>query len=208
MIKRLAPLAAVLLVPATAQAHVTVQPDTATPGGFAVENVRVPNETDDAVTTKVDVQLPPGFAEASYESTPGWTVKVEHRKLDKPIQTDDGPVTQEVARITWTAASKADGIQPGQFRDFPLSVQIPDRTGSLTFKALQTYSDGKVVRWIGPPNADEPAPVVKVAKAAAVAATAKASSGDDSDSSKTLAIIALALAAVSLALTLARFRRP
>ena len=35
----------------------------------------------------------------------------------------------------------------------------PDEPGtSLTFKALQTYDDGEVVRWIGAPDADEPAP--------------------------------------------------
>jgi hypothetical protein len=35
----------------------------------------------------------------------------------------------------------------------------------LTFKAVQTYSNGEVVRWIGPPSADEPAPQVMVTNA-------------------------------------------
>ena len=35
----------------------------------------------------------------------------------------------------------------------------------LTFKALQTYEDGEVVRWIGPEDADEPAPVVTLTAA-------------------------------------------
>ena len=49
--------------------------------------------------------------------------------------------------------------------DFPLSVQVPDKAGTtLTFKALQTYDDGKVVRWIGPAGSDEPAPQVKVGR--------------------------------------------
>ena len=33
----------------------------------------------------------------------------------------------------------------------------------LTFKALQTYDDGEIVRWIGPEDADEPAPTVTLA---------------------------------------------
>ena len=38
---------------------------------------------------------------------------------------------------------------------------MPNEPGkALTFKALQTYSNGEVVRWIGPPDADEPAPQV------------------------------------------------
>ena len=36
---------------------------------------------------------------------------------------------------------------------------------TLTFKALQTYEDGDVVRWIGPEDADEPAPVVTLTDA-------------------------------------------
>ena len=59
-----------LLAPAAAQAHVTLQPDTAPAGGFTRLDVRVPNERDDAGTTKVDVQLPPGFIAASYEPVP------------------------------------------------------------------------------------------------------------------------------------------
>ena len=119
------------------------------------------------MTTKVAVQFPAGFAEASYQSVPGWRVKVVKEKLATPVKTDDGEVTEGVKTITWTARSKADGIAPGQFQDFPLSVQIPGKAGdTLTFKALQTYSDGTVARWIGAPDADKPAPQVQVTAAA------------------------------------------
>jgi uncharacterized protein YcnI len=162
-----------LALPAAAGAHVTIQPSQAVPGAFTVENVRVPTERDDAATVKVDVQLPNGFAAVSYEAIPGWKVKVTKAKLSTPIQTDDGPITEGVRQITWTADSKGDGIQPGAFRDFPISVQIPGKVGQkLTFKALQTYSDGQVVRWIGAPDADQPAPqLTLVAAAGASSAT-------------------------------------
>lgn len=203
-----------------AQAHVTLQPKTAAAGAYVVEAVRVPNETDDATTTKVSVQFPDGFAGASYQPAPGWTVKVVKGKLATPIETDDGQVTEGVKTITWTAKSKADGIAPGQFRDFPISVQIPGKKGdTLTFKALQTYSDGEVVRWIGAPDADKPAPTITVTDAMEEhgAAAPAASSGtatteqtglgspeatstfvkDDSDSN-TLAIVALIVGAIGL----------
>jgi uncharacterized protein len=205
-----------LLLPTAAQAHVTLQPKQAAAGAFTVENVRVPNERDDAATTKVDVQLPHGFVFASYQSAPGWTVKVTKSKLAAPVKTDDGEVTEEVSRITWTAKSKADGIQPGQFRDFPLSVQIPGKAGAtLTFKALQTYSDGEVVRWIGAPDADAPAPQVDVVPATPAAAkpvtpsASTPSSGDDgSDALSTIALAVggLGLIAGATALALARRR--
>lgn len=199
---------AALIAPAAAQAHVTVQPNTAPAGAFTVLSVRVPNEQDKAATTKVDVKLPDGFVFASYQAAPGWKVKVTKTKLAQPVKTDDGEVTEQISQITWAADSDADGIQPGQFRDFPLSVQIPGKPGqTLTFKAVQTYSNGDVVRWIGAPNSEEPAPQVKVTAAtgtggAAVTATAvkvtKADAGDSA--SKGLGIAALVLGALGTVL--------
>jgi periplasmic copper chaperone A len=210
--------AGILAIPATASAHVTLQPKTAVAGAYTVESVRVPNETDNAVTNKITVQFPDGFAEVSYQSIPGWSVRVTKERLATPVRTDDGEVTEGVKTITWTSAGKTDGIKPGQFQDFPLSVQIPGRAGdTLTFKALQYYSDGSVARWIGAPDADKPAPQVQVTAATPTAATAatggtattentaapasgsSSSSDDSSDSSKTLAIIALIVGALGLA---------
>jgi uncharacterized protein len=170
--KKLAVLAAAgaLAAPAAAQAHVTVQPKTAPAGAFTVLDVRVPNERDKASTIKVDVQFPDGFAAVSYQPVPGWKVRVITKKLAKPIQTDDGPVSEGVSRMIWTGNRTQGRIAPGQFMDFPVSVKVPGKAGdTLTFKALQTYSDGDVVRWIGAPNADEPAPQVKVTGAVSTA---------------------------------------
>jgi uncharacterized protein YcnI len=146
-------------------------------------------------------QDPPGFVEASYEAQPGWTVKVTKRKLATPVQTDDGPVNEEVARITWTATGKQGAIAPGQFKDFPLSVQIPDKANTaLTFKALQTYSNGQIVRWIGAPDSDTPAPQVKVTPAAATARHAAAKASDTNSASKGLGIAALVAGILGLLL--------
>ena len=76
-------------------------------------------------------------------------------------------VTEGVKTITWTADDEDDAIPPGAFQDFGLSVRIPDKAGEkLTFKALQTYSGGEVVRWIGAEDSDNPAPIVTVTAAA------------------------------------------
>jgi uncharacterized protein YcnI len=188
-------LGALALPAAAAQAHVTLQPKTAAAGAYVVENVRVPNETDDAVTTKIVVQFPAGFAQASYQAVAGWTATVVKERLATPVQTDDGEITEGVKTITWTAKSKADGIVPGQFQDFPLSVQIPGKAGdTLTFKALQTYSNGEVARWIGAPAADKPAPQVQVT----ATAPATVSAADSDSGSDTLAIIALVVGALGL----------
>jgi periplasmic copper chaperone A len=195
--------ASALAAPAAAQAHVTLQPSSAAAGAFTVLNVRVPTERDDASTVKVDVQLPHGFADVSYEPRSGWSVKVTKETLAKPVQTDDGRVDEEVRRITFTGHGPAGRIAPGQFMDFPLSVQIPGKAGDeLTFKAIQTYSDGDVVRWIGAASSDTPAPIVQVTgdvAAPAAAAPASPPKADDG-ASKGLGIAALAVGIVALVL--------
>ncbi len=153
---------AALALPAAAGAHVTVVPKSAAAGSYTVLDVRVPNERDDKATTKVDLKLPPGFVTASFEPVPGWEVSVVRERLSTPIETENGPISEQVSRIVWSGGE----IPPGAFQDFPISVQIPDRAGTqLTFKALQTYAGGEVVRWIGAPDGDTPAPQLAVTEA-------------------------------------------
>jgi periplasmic copper chaperone A len=158
----------VLALPAAAGAHVTVVPSSAPAGAYAVFDVRVPNERDDAATTKVELKLPPGFLTASFQPVPGWRAQVVKERLSRPIETENGPISEQAGRIVFSGDGSAAGrIPPGAFQDFPISVKLPDRAGeTLTFKALQTYDDGEVVRWIGAPGADEPAPQVTLTAAA------------------------------------------
>jgi uncharacterized protein len=189
--------ATALAVPVIADAHVTLQPGEGETVAFVVENVRVPNELDDASTNKVSVEFPPGFAEVSFQPVAGWKVKVDRTKLAKPITTDEGDkLTEQVSQVTWSGGK----INPGEFQDFPVSLQLPAKAQTLTFKAVQTYDNGDVVRWIGPPDAEEPAPQVKVVAAAGDAGTAAPTSSSSStdDNSDTLAIIALIVGGLGL----------
>jgi uncharacterized protein YcnI len=209
MIRKLVPtalLALTLLAPAAAEAHVTLQPNEAPEGAYTVLDVRVPNESDSENTTKVAVQFPEGFGDVSYQAVPGWSVEVIHEKLKKPIQTDDGPVTEGVKEVIFSGGKLA----PGQFQDFPLSVQIPGKAGEeLTFKAVQTY-EKEIVRWIGAPESEHPAPQVLVLppkepgpstvnnKSLPLTSSDSSDSGGTSD--KGLAIAALVVAVIALLL--------
>ena len=203
---------AVLVLAPTASAHVTLQPDEVTAGDFTRLDVRVPNERDDASTTKVEVRFPPGFLFVSTEPVPGWNAEVSMRKLDKPVEQFGERITEEVDRVTLTAQGEANAIGPGQFRDFGLSVGVPDKpAATLKFPAVQTYSSGEVVRWIGPEDAEEPAPQVELTAAGAEAGGSQAAQqqapagGDDDDDggSNTLSIIALIVGIAGLAAGLA-----
>ena len=100
-----------MAVPASAQAHVSLHPNILPAGSGPTVDVRVPNETSNARTVKVDVQIPPGFAFLSPEPVSGWRVIVETEKLAKPIKTDDGTVTEQPTEIVWSAA-KGRGTPP------------------------------------------------------------------------------------------------
>lgn len=223
MLKRtafLCALAGSLLLPAAAQAHVSLHPDTVPAGAFATLDVRVPGEEENAYAYKVDMLLPPGFTSVDTQNVPGWSIKEVTKKLAKPIQTDDGPVDEEVSQVIWTGDRSVDGrLDNGTFIQFPLSVAIPDDLAgkSLAFKTLESYSNGKVAHWIGSPSAEYPAPTINVTakggviedvaggeagptpgQAPGVGAAASGGSGSGGGSGDGLAIAALVVGVLGL----------
>ncbi len=200
----LAAVCALVLV-STATAHVTVNPNEATAGSFARFAIRVPTERP-ADTTSVSVQIPEGLFFVSFQPKAGWTREVKMEKLDPPAELFGSEITERVAEVTWTGGK----IGPGEFEEFGMSARIPEvepDTG-LVFPAVQTYSTGEVVRWIGPEDAQTPAPTVTVLAAPAEDGEGEAAaSGSDSDRANLALGIAIAgLAAGLAALGLGLFR--
>ncbi|MER5982762.1 YcnI family protein [Streptomyces sp. NPDC001787] len=181
----------VLLFAGPAAAHVGVQPQgEAAKGGYATINFKVPNERDNASTVKVEVSFPADHPLSSVtpQAVPGWKITVDKTKLDKPLDVHGKKINEAVSKVTWTA----DGgkIEPGYFQQFPLSVgQLPEDTDQLVFKALQTYDNKEVVRWIEEPKEgaaepESPAPVLKLT-APASDAHGGAAAGKEADEHKT-----------------------
>jgi uncharacterized protein len=200
-------------------AHVSVSPDEAPAGSFTTLTFQVPNEAADAGTTKVEVTFPsdPAIADASVQPVPGWTVDVKKAQLETPVTTDEGDTLDErVDTITWTA-DDASAIKPGEFQQFRVSAQLPDEGDSISFPALQTYSNGDVVQWVDPtgpgtPEAEHPAPTVTltaggdehgggdttttVAHGSATGSVQTAQ--DDADTAKTIGIVAIIFSVIAL----------
>lgn len=210
-----------MVAAAAAFAHVTVQPEEAVVGSFSRFVVRVPNERDDASTTAIQVELPP-LAFVSFHDAPGWERTVEMTTLEEPLEALGEQVTEVVATVTWEGGA----IAPGEFAEFGFSARMPDEPGTLEFPAIQTYDSGEVVRWIGPPDSEEPAALVEVvdlgveegqgqlgvlAELNTGSHTEETASGsDDDDGSSTLALVLGALGAglgaIALIVSLARRR--
>ncbi len=160
---------AVVVVASPAWAHVEIDPSSEPKGATEVFAFRVPTESPMASTVRLDVQFPTNFpfANVLVQQKPGWTFTTQSASLPKPITTDDGTFTSAVTEISWVAT--AGGIPPGAFDLFNVFATLPSNTSKITFKAVQTYSDGTVVSWIelptkGAPPPDHPAPVLILTK--------------------------------------------
>ncbi|MFJ6100339.1 YcnI family protein [Streptomyces sp. NPDC092359] len=184
-------LSSVVLLSGPAFAHVSVQPQgEAAKGGYATVNIKVPNERDDASTVKLEVSFPLDHPLASVmpQPVPGWKAEVTRSKLSKPLELHGKKINEAVSKVTWTADGSKIG--PGQFQQFPLSLgQLPEDADQLVLKAIQTYDNKEVVRWIeeqkeGAEEPQSPAPVLKLSAASedhhgGAAPSASASAGAD-----------------------------
>jgi uncharacterized protein YcnI len=160
---------ALLVLPSTALAHVTIVPETSRPGQSGTFGFRVQNERTDAATEKLEIFVPDGVP-AEAEPVRGATI------------------SRIAGGIQWSGLS----IPPGRTEEFKVKLgPLPDR-GEIVFKALQYYADGQVVRWIQEPTADaeRPAAVLDLGGAAA------RGTGDDGSDGAPWALIVAAVVVV------------
>ncbi|PZD94826.1 nuclear export factor GLE1 [Paenibacillus sambharensis] len=139
-------LSAVLMLAGAASAHVTVWPKEVKQGSYEVFTVRVPSEEEGTTTVGVRVTIPESVNITRVEPKAGWTHEFERR------------ADETISSVSWTA--EGDGLEKTEFTEFRLSGRVNDNAETIVWKAYQTYSDGKVVEWIGAPDADKPASVV------------------------------------------------
>ncbi|GAB1817951.1 YcnI family copper-binding membrane protein [Herbidospora sp. RD11066] len=149
-----------------ALAHVTIQPGSVPQGSFSKVAFRVPNERDDASTTKIEVTFPVDapLPFVSVKPVPGWKAEVTEGKLPTPVQSQYGEITEAVTKITWSGGE----VKPGEFQEFEVSLGgLPTTTDHLYFPTKQTYSSGEVVEWKDEPKTDggeaeHPIPTLKL----------------------------------------------
>ena len=170
-------VACIMLQAAPAQAHVTVWPRTAAPGGYERYVVRVPNEKNSA-TTRIEIHFPAEVRISSFQDVAGWNLQV--------LTDSAGKITGAV----WTGT-----LPPKRFVEFPfIGVNPKSGTTRLVWPAFQTYADGEVVQWNGPEGSKRPASATEL--------TAHGSGG--SPAALWIAIGALGIALASLGLALRR----
>jgi hypothetical protein len=189
-------LAAGLITVAPAAAHVDVLPREVAQGEAIQLTVRVPTERDVA-TTRVRVEIPPQITVYSFgPPPPGWKVV--------PVRGPDG----RFRAVIFTGGS----IAPARYADFTM-LGTPFESGTAIWKVSQTYADGVVKPWTGPPEKPgeesaetgpaEPGPAAAVTVfdpgVAVGGVTGPPSSGDDdSGTAIWLGVIAIGISALAV----------
>jgi uncharacterized protein YcnI len=161
----------VIVGAAAADAHVTVHSKDAKPGGTNATLVfKVPNEEDNAKTTKIEIDLPTATPLVGIvpQAPTGWTATVT---ADKIV-------------FSGGSISGDDSVE------FPVKVAQLPKSNTIVFKALQTYSNGDVVRWIdqaaqGGPEPAHPAPTLNLLNPSKLSADEIADEKADSAKAKT-----------------------
>jgi len=209
-------LGIVAVLAAPAAAHVTIDPPSVPKGSTVRLSFLVPDEEPPAKTNEVQIFFPPApnaIPGVSVEAKPGWTFTITNEHLTTPIVTDDGNIDTIVSSIDWKATSAASAIGKDEFGEFTIDADgIPTKTDQLVFKAVQTYTNHQVVRWVDPvtpggPDAVHPTPILQLTNptsgneatptTTATGATTTSASTQD-NSARALGIVGVVLGALAL----------
>lgn len=158
--------ALVTLVSATASfAHIVADPAEARPGSYFRTALRVGHGCGEGKpTTAIRVTIPDGISNASAQPKPGWEIKVETTRLEKPVDAGHGRMTDTVvSAISWSGGS----LPNEQFDEFGLVLKLPNEPGKqFWLPILQTCAGGEA-RWDQIPaagqRAERPAAMIRIA---------------------------------------------
>ena len=132
-----------LLVPASANAHVSISPNQSMAGATEKYVVRVPTEGKVA-TVGAEVDVPDGVIVEVVAVPNGWKYEVT-RKDDR------------IVKIRWTM-----NIPPGEFAEFAFVARNPRDKTELVWGLRQILADGKVDDFTKGPNGIRPTAMTKL----------------------------------------------
>lgn len=149
-----------------ALAHIVADPAEATSGSYFRTALRVGHGCGAGnPTTAIRVSIPEGISNASAQPKPGWEIRVETTKLEKPVDAGHGRMTDTVvSAITWSGGS----LPNEQFDEFGLVLKLPHAPGQqFWLPVVQTCAAGEAVRWDQIPaagqRAERPAAMIRIA---------------------------------------------
>lgn len=135
--------AAVLLIASPSRAHVTLEYQVAPADSSYKATFRVGHGCGPSPTRQVSVAIPAGVHGARPMPKPGWTLEIQRDKLPQPSTSHGRTVTEDVARVTWTARTPADMLAPDQYDEFVLVARTPTTPGTVYWPVNQVCESGR-----------------------------------------------------------------
>lgn len=136
-------LAAAALACGSSAAHVVLDYQAAPAGSSYRATFKVGHGCGASPTRQIVVEIPAGVRGAHPMPKAGWQLAIERAALPQP-ETDHGrTVTEDVARITWTARSREDMLASAHYDEFVLVARLPQQPGALYWPVRQVCEDGR-----------------------------------------------------------------
>src|SRR5688500_7344252 len=146
-IVRAAAAAVVLLLPMTAQAHVSITPRASSHGATEKYTIRIPTEGKVA-TTGAEIEFPAGVIVETIQAPSGWKYEVKRQ--------DDRIVSMTI---------QAD-VKPGEFIEVGFVARNPRSGERIVWILRQRVADRTVTDWTEGPNGVRPTAVTQLAAVA------------------------------------------
>lgn len=122
-----------------AQAHVTLEQQSAAVGSNYKAIFRVGHGCEGAPTTSVTVFLPAGFVGAKPMPKPGWGLSIRTEKLAQPYDSHGKLVTERAAEFTWSGGRLLDA----EYDEFVVRTTLPAQAGKQYIRELQRCEKGE-----------------------------------------------------------------
>lgn len=155
-------LIAAALMASAAQAHITLEQDTARAGSYQKLTFRVGHGCDGSPTKAITVTMPESVIGAKPMPKPGWNIRLVEGKLAVPVESHGRRIASAVRDVSWSGGPLPDAY----YDEFSVQVKLPAEPGKLYFKIVQQCEKGSVA-WDELPGeagvkVKAPAPVLNV----------------------------------------------
>ena len=147
-------LACALLAGSTAGAHVVLEYQAAPASSSYRATFKVGHGCGASATRQVVVEIPAGVRGAHPMPKPGWQLAIERAPLPQPETSHGRTVTEDVARITWTARTREDMLDAAHYDEFVLVARLPGQAGPLYWPVRQVCEEGRT-DWVEVPRAGQ-----------------------------------------------------
>lgn len=131
------------LLAASAMAHTALEYPVATAGQAYKATFKIGHGCGESPTRQIVVDIPAGVQGAKPMPKPGWQLEVTREKLAKPYTSHGRVVSEDVARITWTAKTAEDMLPNAHYDEFVLTGTLPMRPGMLYWPVQQVCAQGR-----------------------------------------------------------------